>query len=168
VPELAPKERLQPSLLDRLTDDDPENRREGPDRRFLSMQRLRESVRRDLGFLLNATHLGSVQDLSEYPEVERSTLNYGIPDLAGRPVSTIDKGMLAASVRQSIIDFEPRLLRSSVKVNVASDIEEHSPNALRFDIEADLWCEPLPVRLHLRTKLDLEDGEARVTETAAV
>jgi type VI secretion system protein ImpF len=167
VPELAPQERLQPSLFDRLTDDAPDQRREGPEQRFLSMERLRESVRRDLGSLLNATHLAAVEDLGAYPEIERSTLNYGIPDLSGRPASSIDKVVLARHLRQAIVAFEPRLLKSSLKVQVSADLEEHSGNALRFDIEADLWCEPLPVRLRLQTKVDLEDGEVHVSEATA-
>jgi type VI secretion system protein ImpF len=168
VAELTPKERLQPSLLDRLTDDEPHTRVESPEKRVLSLDRLRDSVRRDLGFLLNATHLAAVQDLSEYPEVEHSTLNYGIPDLAGRPASSIESDDLVRAIRRAIIDFEPRLLRNTLKVSIVVDADAHNPNALRFDIEADMWSEPLPLRLYLRTELDLEDGEARVTEAAAV
>lgn len=164
--ELTPKDRLQPSLLDRLTDDDPTSRVEGPDQRVLSLARLRESVRRDLGFLLNATHLAAVRDLRDYPEVERSTLNYGIADLAGRPASTIDRGALVRLVRRAILDFEPRLLGPSLKVHITVNPDKSDPNALRFDVEADLWSQPLPLRLHLRTDLSLEDGEAQVTEVA--
>jgi type VI secretion system protein ImpF len=164
--DLAPNERLQPSLLDRLTDDAPERRTEGPEQRILSLQGLRDAVRRDLGFLLNSTRLSAVQDLSDYPYVERSVVNFGVPDLAGRPASTIDKVETARSVRRAILDFEPRLLRSSLRVEVALNPNEHSRNALRFDIVADLWCQPLPVRLYLRTDLNLEDGEARVTEVS--
>jgi type VI secretion system protein ImpF len=167
VAELTPKERLQPSLLDRLTDDEPHTRVESPEKKVLSLERLRDSVRRDLGFLLNATHLAAVQDLSDYPEVERSTLNYGVPDLAGRPASSIDSGDLVRAIRRAIIDFEPRLLKNSLKVDISVDPNQHNPNALRFDIEADLWSEPIPLRLYLRTELNLEDGEARVSEAGA-
>ena len=37
-----------------------------------------------------------------------------------------------------------------------------SPNALVFTIEAELWAQPLPLRLFLRTDLDLETGEVAV------
>ena len=100
--------------------------------------------------------------------VERSTLNYGVPDLAGRPASSIDSGELARAIRRAIVDFEPRLLKNSLKVEISVDPNQHNPNALRFDIEADLWSEPLPLRLYLRTELNLEDGEARVSEAGAV
>jgi type VI secretion system protein ImpF len=164
VAELTPKERLQPSLLDRLTDDEPDKRQETPDKRVLSPQRLRESVRRDLTWLLNTPNLSTVEDLSEYPEVERSTVNFGIPDLAGRTASSIDTANLIRLIRRAISDFEPRLLRNTVKVQIVVDPEQQNPNAMSFGIEADLWSQPLPLRLYLRTELNLEDGEARVTE----
>ena len=51
--ELTPKERLQPSLLDRLTDDAPAEKVESREQRVLSLTKLRQSVNRDLGWLLN-------------------------------------------------------------------------------------------------------------------
>ncbi len=41
-----------------------------------------------------------------------------------------------------------------------------SHNAMVFDIEGELWAQPLPLRLYLRTEVDLEAGEIRVNETA--
>ena len=35
-----------------------------------------------------------------------------------------------------------------------------------FAIEAELWAQPLPLRLFLRTDLDLETGEVNVSEMA--
>jgi type VI secretion system protein ImpF len=166
--ELTPKERLQPSLLDRLTDDEPETRSESPDKRVLSPHRLRESVRRDLTWLFNTTNLASVQDLSRYPEVEHSVLNFGIPDLAGCTASSIEQPAIVRLIRRAIWDYEPRLLKSSVKVNIVVDPERHGSNTMRFHIDAVLWSQPLPLRLYLQTDMDLEDGEARVTEVAAV
>jgi len=39
--ELTPKERLQPSLLDRLTDEEPDRRQESRDKRILSPAKLK-------------------------------------------------------------------------------------------------------------------------------
>ena len=164
--DLAPNERLQPSLFDRLTDEEPERRQESPDRRVLSLDKLRDAVRRDLGFLFNTTRLAAVQDLADYPRVERSTLNFGLPDYAGRPVSTLDKNEVARGVKRAILEFEPRLVRQTLRVDIVTNPDEHGRNALRFEIKADLWCQPLPVRLYLRTDVNLEDGEARVTDAS--
>ena len=45
-------ERLQPSLLDRLTDLEPEAKTESRDSRVINIRRLREIIRRDLAWLL--------------------------------------------------------------------------------------------------------------------
>jgi type VI secretion system protein ImpF len=162
--ELTQKERLQPSLLDRLTDDDREQRQESRDKRIISPARLRECVRRDLTWLLNTTHLAALQDLTEEPEVQRSVLNYGIPDFAGRTASTMDVRTMERLIARVIADFEPRLLKRSVKVRVIADAEKMSHNAMCFQIEAELWAQPLPLRLFLRTEIDLENGAVTVAD----
>jgi type VI secretion system protein ImpF len=163
--ELTPKERLQPSLLDRLTDDEPEQKLESRDKRVLSPERLRESVRRDLTWLFNTPSLATViHNLSEYPEVERSTVNFGLPELTGRAAASIEMATLERTLRRAILDFEPRLLKDSVNVKLVADPEQMSHNAMRFDIEAELWAEPIPIRLYLRTELDLESGDVRVSD----
>ena len=162
--ELTQKERLQPSLLDRLTDDERENRQESRDKRVLSPARLRECVRRDLTWLLNTTHLAALEDLQAYPEVQRSVLNYGMPDLAGRTVSSVDVRSLERMLVKVIADFEPRLLKSSIKVKIIADREKMNHNAMCFGIEAELWAQPLPLRLFLRTDIDLETGSVSVTD----
>ena len=162
--ELTTQERLQPSLLDRLTDDEPDNVQESRDKRVLSSQRLRDSVRRDLNWLFNTTNLSAVQNLEAYPEVERSTLNYGLPDLAGKTSSSIDRDLLERLLRRAIWEYEPRLLRSSIRVKLSANDSELNHNAMNFSIQAELWAQPLPLRLFLKTDLDLETGEASVSE----
>ena len=89
--ELTYKERLQPSLLDRLTDDDRERKQESRLDRVLSPSRLRECVRRDLAWLFNTTNLACLKtEMEEYPLVAQSTINYGLPDLTGHTASSID------------------------------------------------------------------------------
>ena len=163
----APSQRLLPCLLDRLTDDEPDVRDEPAEARVFSVERLRESVRRDLSWLFNAVSLETVEDLSRYPEVERSTLNFGIPDLTGKPVSTIDRVALAGRLRRAIWDFEPRPVRQTVSVRPAPAPRTHGPSTLAFTIEAELWAQPHPVRFLLRTELNLESGHACVTDEPA-
>ncbi len=162
--ELSLKERLQPSLLDRLTDEDPHNKQESRDQRVLSVQRLRDSVRRDLAWLFNAINLSAVEDLSGYPEVARSVVNYGLPDLSGHTVSGVDVVELERLLRQCVRDFEPRILPNSVKVRLIVDEQKMSHNAMIFDIEGELWAQPLPLHLFLRTELDLDVGDVKVSE----
>jgi type VI secretion system protein ImpF len=161
--ELTSLERLQPSLLDRLSDDDTEQAIEPRDQRILSMRGLRKAVLRDLGWLLNSISLGSFRDLSESPLVEQSVVNFGLPDLAGKTAAGLDREALGQRIRQAIWSFEPRILRDSLRVvPVAPSGTPSSPNQMAFEIHGELWGQPLPERLYLKTELDLEAGEARI------
>ena len=162
--ELAPRERLQPSLLDRLTDDEPDSKVEPRDRRVLSLRTLREGVLRDLAWLLNTTNLLSVTTTPALPHLAGSVLNFGVPGLAGNAVSNLDVGALERGIRQAIWDFEPRLIRSTVTVK-AAPANRADENKIDFDIEADLWAQPYPERLYLKTELDLERGAVVVSES---
>jgi type VI secretion system protein ImpF len=162
--ELTQQERLQPCLLDRLTDDDPDKKQESRDLRVVSLRRLREGVLRDLGWLLNATNMAVLEDLSEYPQVERSVLNYGMPALAGSLASSIDIDEFERRLYQAIVDFEPRILRDTLKVRLAVQTEQMSHNAMTFEIEGQLWAQPVPQRLYLKTEIDLELGEVKLSD----
>jgi type VI secretion system protein ImpF len=162
--DLTQKDRLQPSLLDRLTDNDPEKKQESRDSRVLSPARLRECVRRDLAWLLNTTHLNATQNLDDHAEVARSVLNYGMPDLAGRTASGVNTAMLEQSIRKAILNFEPRLVARTLRVKLFVDEKQMNRNSMSFDIEAELWAQPLPLRLFLRTAIDLEAGTIDVQD----
>ena len=167
-----PLERLQPSLLDRLTDDDPGQSRESHDKRFLSLRRLRECVLRDLGWLLNATNLTDTGQFDNGDPVAHSTLNYGIPELTGANASTVDGDALAQRIRQAILAFEPRLLPQTLSVravvNEGGDRSdggtEKGANTLTLKIEGDLWAVPAPLRILVTTSIDLESGRAVVAD----
>ena len=62
---LTPQDRLQPALLDRLTDDEPDKKLEPREHRVLSKSRLRQAVLRDLAWLFNATRLEADVDLAQ-------------------------------------------------------------------------------------------------------
>lgn len=164
MPDLAPIERLQPSLLDRLTDDEPGNPKEPLERRFFSIRRLRESVLRDLGWLLNTTNLNHGKDMDIYEEVAGSVINYGIVDLAGMTSSSIDARDVAHLVRTAILRFEPRLLRESLSVEAVIEQESVAHNTLRMRVEGELWAVPAPLGVLINTAFDLESGSVVVSE----
>jgi type VI secretion system protein ImpF len=45
--------------------------------------------------------------------------------------------------------------------------DAYNSNALVILIEAELWAQPLPLRLFLRTDLDLETGQVSVSEVSS-
>lgn len=151
-------ERLQPSLLDRLTDEDPTNPREGREARVIDIRRLRDIIQRDLGWLLNTTNNDSWIDASRNPLAAKSVLNYGIHDVAG-DFATKDK---ALTIRKAIIScieaYEPRIRKGSIQVDMRSS-DASRTTVVNFDIRADMWAEPIPVELYLRSAIDVTTGQ---------
>jgi type VI secretion system protein ImpF len=158
------QQQLQPSLLDRLTDDEPGKTKESQDKRVVSMRRLRQCVLRDLAWLMNTTNLETTEDLEAYPEVGHSVLNYGIAELSGHLVSGLDLTRLERMVRQALQDFEPRILPNSVKVRSVRDPSKESHNQLMFEIEGQLWAVPTPTHLLIKTQIDFEEGGVTLTD----
>jgi type VI secretion system protein ImpF len=164
--ELLPQDRLQPSLLDRLIDDEPDKRSEPPERRVLTLSRLRECTLRDLNWLFNATQMAADKELEAHPYVAASVVNYGLPAFSGNTASTIDLRAMETALRQAILDFEPRLLPHSVRVKARLvEREENTHNRLSFDIECKLWAQPAPIALLLHSDVDLESGQTTVNES---
>ena len=158
-------ERLQPSLLDRLTDDDPTSRVEAPEVRILSKARLRAAVLRDLGALMNATRLQASEDLSDWPEVEKSVLNFGLPAFSGATASSIDVDELERALREAILRFEPRILADTLKVEaIAQDSVMAWHNVVSCRISGQIWAQPVPLDMLLRTEVDLETGQVSLAE----
>lgn len=161
--------RFQPALLDRLTDREPKKRQESRAQSIISLKRLRESVIRDLQWLFSTTRYSVTDDLSAYPRVAKSVVNYGIPSLSGRVTAGIDPRELERAIRQSILEYEPRVLPSGIppdgiRVNVRVEENDTQRSALTFEIEVALWSQPSPTRLSLKTLVDLEGGQVRVAE----
>ncbi|MGS0743823.1 type VI secretion system baseplate subunit TssE [Glaciimonas sp. GG7] len=164
--ELSSRERLQPSLLDRLSDDDPTSTVESREHRVLSLRTLRKGVLRDLAWLLNTTNLLSVMNMEKMPHVANSVVNYGVPDISSIQVASLNLNQLERGIRQAIWDFEPRLIPSSVSVRALAG-GKADYNKMVFEIEADLWTQPYPERLYLKTELDLERDCVVITEISA-
>ena len=93
-------ERLQPSLLDRLTDPEPGKLTEGRADRVIDVRRLLKIVKRDLEWLLNTQNIESQIDPEAYPEVVNSVLNYGVHEVAGEQ-STRDAAPAASASSES-------------------------------------------------------------------
>lgn len=135
------------------------------DAKSISMRRLRDYVCRDLGALLNSASLDAVVDLTSYPHIQSSVLNFGMPSLAGRSARSADPQQIAATIASAIRRFEPRL--SAVRVVPEMGEEGNETHVLAFRIEAQLWGQPLPQQLVLRTRIDVDSGSVAVAESGA-
>jgi type VI secretion system protein ImpF len=160
------RDRINPSLLDRLTDEAPGSAAAVRGGQSTTLSDLRKSVLRDLNWLFNTTQLLKPEEAQSWPQVRNSVVNYGLPPLSGIAASGLDLVQLERTLRQAILDFEPRILRDSVSVKALLDrqsLDHH--NQVSLHIEGLLWAQPLPVEFLLRTQLDLESGQSIVDET---
>ena len=165
--DLLAQDRLQPSLLDRLVDHAPGERRESDDKRTLTRQALRQAVLRDLGWLFNATAHGLAYDDKRYPHAARSVLNYGLPMLSGQFTSSIQRVSMEQALKNAIVQFEPRILPRTLEVELVmegSALDSH--NRIGLTIRGMLWAQPVPLEFLLRSRIDLEEGRIEIEDEA--
>lgn len=154
-------ERLQPSLLDRLTDDEPGNEKETRASRVIDLNRLRDIVQRDLSWLLNTTNIENTFEPETYPQVARSVLNYGVRVVSGEFSTSQRAELIRRSIESAIAQHEPRIIEGSVEVILRPD-EATGQMAVALDIRADMWAQPMPLELYLRSNVDIATGEVSV------
>jgi type VI secretion system protein ImpF len=162
----TPEEQLQPALLDRLTDEEPDKKLEPRLQRVISKRRMREAVLRDLAWLFNTTRLNANMDPATLPYARKSVVNFGLPPLSGQTASSIDVSDLERAIRQAILDFEPRILPGTLRVRALETGRFEHHNVIGVEISGQLWAQPIPLELLVRTEIDLETGQVEVADVA--
>jgi type VI secretion system protein ImpF len=155
--ELNRDQRFLPCLLDRLRDDDPKNSEESRNQRIISLQRYKEGVIRDLQWLFNASAHLPVEgqdefELADFPEAKRSVINFGTRQLCG--LIAPDMESLEKELSEAIQLFEPRIFRHTITIRASAD-----RHLIAFELRSELWAEPIPEHLFLKTTIDLESGQ---------
>ncbi|MDX1811650.1 MAG: type VI secretion system baseplate subunit TssE [Gammaproteobacteria bacterium] len=130
---------LTPSILDRLTDYNPSSKTESQASRTQLIKELRESVRRDLEFFLN-TRQPCVPLSGEWSELNKTIINYGIPDFTGVNLDLDhNRENFAKQIEALVVNNETRL--KAVKVTVIEDYSSID-RTFRFRIDGLLKVEP--------------------------
>ncbi|MDQ3130131.1 MAG: type VI secretion system baseplate subunit TssE [Acidobacteriota bacterium] len=152
--------RITPSVVDRLLDFEPKVSSEAPKSRSQGLRELKQSVRRDLEWLLNTRHSAEkVPDGLE--EVNKSIAVYGLPDFTGLSSKNIDdRKSLIRNIETALKNFEPRFMNLKVAI-VESDEQERG---VKFQIQAILRIEPTPEPVVFDTVLQVGSGEFKVEE----
>jgi len=140
------------SLLDRLCDTE-----DWPTTRQNSMRVYRESVKRDVEWLLNSRK-PPIPELPGYPKAAASVINYGLPDLNSFSDSGKDQSALLVSIMQTLRIFEPRI--QNLKVFLARS--DNLTRSLRFHIEGRIQFDTSVEEISFDTVLELTRGEYEV------
>lgn len=156
-------ERLQPALLDRLTDYEPDSKTESRDKRVIDIDRLRDIIRRDLSWLLNTNNLDTQIDAERFPQAANSVLNYGVREVAG-DFSTENRALkIHRSIQTAIERFEPRIREGTLDIIERKTMDQRRSTVV-FDIVAEMWAQPFPIELYLRSEVDTTTGELRLEQ----
>lgn len=152
-------EKLIPSVLDRLIDEEPHRVSEVPASRTQVLQQMKSSVGRDLQNLLNTRCRASTWD-EGLDQLPRSLVAYGVPDCVGINTGSRDQQeILREMIQNAVITFEPRLM--NVRVNL-SDTDDPNDRTLRFRIDALLRVDPAPEPVAYDSRLDASIGDFTV------
>lgn len=155
---------VQPSIVDRLLDNEPRLAGDPQLTREESERRFRASVRRDVEWLLN-TRRTMVPAPDWCPETRRSVYEYGLVDTTGIAVGTsAGRKLLLSTIQATIERFEPRLANTRVRLVEA---DGGSAPQLRFVVEATLLMDPSPEQVVFDTVLEVARGEYEVLDSGA-
>jgi len=153
---------VQPSLLDRLTDQEPKNRSsEGRVGYLESVRQYKAGLQRDLSWLLNTRRI-PVAPPEELEELARSLYTYGLPDLTSISRDSPEaRSPLLRRVDDPMTTFEPRL--ANVRIVMAETDSEQRRRELRFHVEGTLLMDPTPEHVVFDTVLHFASGELEVS-----
>lgn len=151
---------VRQSVMDRLLDDEPRLAGDRPLSWSESVSRLRDSVKRDLEWLLNTRRIAEPAS-DDFPEVQQSVYHFGLPDISSMSRdSTETPEQLRRQIEECVRLFEPRLTAVQVQTR-ESDVDPR--HTLHFSIHALLDIDPNPERVMFDTVLEVGSGEFSVT-----
>ncbi|WP_084167987.1 type VI secretion system baseplate subunit TssE [Pseudomonas vranovensis] len=144
-----------PVLLDRLSAHDASTVPE-------SNSRVLARLRSDLEKLFNVPGAVWALDAKATPNVARSVLNYGIGNIAGITLSTLDSKILEARILFAILTFEPRIIRHTLRITWGKRPRAAIPE-LHFHIEGVLRKTGAAYAFKFQSIWNTESGEARIS-----
>jgi len=139
-PRVDSNQTLRLSILDQLIDTAPDSRKEAPRSQTQILRELKRAVRRDIEDLLN-TRWRNLPISEEFPRLEGTLVNYGIPDFTAADFDAAQNSdVLLRAIEECLRRFEPRL--KNVRL-LEIEAGENVSRTFRFRIEGMLCVEPL-------------------------
>jgi type VI secretion system protein ImpF len=159
---IRPDDLLLPSVLDRLLDDEPDNRKELPKDRAQRLKDLKLSVARDIEDLLNTRVL-----FDKIPEtfhrVQASIVNYGVPDFNALVTDSSDTVLwMESRIQQVIENFEKRIHDVVVKSEGAARFRD--VRVVKFRIEGTLQADPSPEYVKYTSQMSAVNKQFQVKD----
>ncbi len=143
---------LRNAAGDRVID----SRRVAP-RTSVSESHLRREVLRDLEALVNTVSLESTEDLTDFEAVQKSVLNYGLPDIVHRSIDEAAVAHINNEIVAALAAHEPRLVRGTVHVAQDPGADKVALK-IRFVVNAELMCHPVNVPVEFVADVETDSG----------
>ena len=138
-----------------------DNRARPTQRVAITEATLRREVSRDLEALMNCVAMESSTDLTDFPRVRKSILNYGFPDIAHRTIDELSAFDLDSGLEDVLKLYEPRLVASTLRVTRDRTIDVDDLK-IRYIVHSDLSCEPLNVPLEFVADIEATTGKISI------
>ncbi len=123
---------------------------------------MRDTVKRDLAWLLNTTNMAAGSDLGPYPHVKTSVLNFGVPDLTGKANSHRVVMQRARDIRNAIRAFEPRIAEKTLHVEPSQDRQRE--NSITYVIHGDITAAVQAIPVSFKTDVDSDTSTVTVRD----
>lgn len=127
---------------------------------------LKRDLSIDLTCLLNTIDLGSSVDLSGLPEVRRSILNYGLPDVAHLTSQEVGIEKIRDQLVAALRNYEPRINPATLTVDkqvLTDDVNQR----VRFAVTGEMFFSPLDVAVEFVAELEINSGKMNLTRLPA-
>lgn len=151
------KQQFLPTLIDRLTDEDPKCMNEPFDKFFFNSREMRKLVHRDIIAILNHSNIEYKLDEKRTPEVGGSVLNYGFSPMIGSHADARDWLKIERSIRNAIFRFEPRVIPEALVIKpMTSKNSPFQHGMVSFEIRGLIFWQPHPIDICFKGTYDIE------------
>ena len=123
---------------------------------------LRRDLATDLTALLNTTDLGSVIDLTDFPYVRKSVLNFGLYDVAHLVSEEVGVDAIRDDLVASLKEFEPRLDPSTLVIE-RSEHNDDVHQRVRFTVSAEMFCVPANLPVDFVAEVEIGSGKIQLS-----
>jgi type VI secretion system protein ImpF len=151
----------RPKWQDKEESGQPESYSRTVQRVAITEAALRAEVTRDLEALMNCVSIDSTIDLSEFPAVKKSVINFGFPDIAVRTIDELESEGLEPDIEKVLRIHEPRLIAASLRVVRDRRIDPVELK-VRYIVHADLACRPLNVPVEFVADVEVTTGKIHI------
>ncbi|GJD76308.1 type VI secretion system baseplate subunit TssE [Methylobacterium goesingense] len=130
-------------------------------RSAMSAADLQRAVARDLEDLMNTVNFAASTDISDFPAVAFSILNYGFTDISRRSIDEQTVSEIGTEIETALAVFEPRLAANSVSAWRDRDVDP-AELKLRFVVRAEIDCDPLNLPVEFIADLEQDTGKISI------